>query len=138
MKSTIVNTSSGVFIPCVSSYEKPVVSIMSYEESKQEKTQESSMMIEAARQSNNSEAPKGVEAVNAPSSSTMRYRTIPVYGEVFKSRVMAVGCVPAAFGNAICSYILHSLSHKSFLYLSECFSFQIGRARSCPYRKMCC
>ena len=94
---------------------------MSYEESKQEKTQENDMMIEAARQSN-SEEPKVAEAIAAPSSSTMRYRTIPVYGEVFESWVMAVGCVPAAFGNAICSYILHSLSHKSFLYLSECLS----------------
>ena len=33
MKKMVANTSTGVFIPCVSSYERPVVKIMSYDES---------------------------------------------------------------------------------------------------------
>lgn len=37
------------------------------------------------------------------SGESMRFRTIPVYG-----------CVPAAFGNTICSYVLHSLSQRAF------------------------
>ena len=37
MRPWIVNTSSGVFIPCVSSYEKPVMKIMSVEASRNAK-----------------------------------------------------------------------------------------------------
>lgn len=33
MKSKVVNTSNSLFIPCVSSYEKPVVKILSLDES---------------------------------------------------------------------------------------------------------
>ena len=43
------------------------------------------------------------ETDDAASSDSMRFRTIPVYG-----------CVPAAFGNTICAYVLHSLSHRTF------------------------
>ena len=37
MKPMIVNSSSGVYIPCVSSYEKPVMKIMSKEASQMAK-----------------------------------------------------------------------------------------------------
>ena len=37
MKAMIVNSSSGVYIPCVSSYEKPVMKIMSKEASQMAK-----------------------------------------------------------------------------------------------------
>ena len=33
LKKMVVNTSTGVFIPCVSSYERPIVKIMSYDDS---------------------------------------------------------------------------------------------------------
>lgn len=33
LKKMVVNTSTGVFVPCVSSYERPVVKIMSYDDS---------------------------------------------------------------------------------------------------------
>ena len=88
MKATIVNTASGIFIPCVSSYEKPVVPIMSYEASRQGKAQENDVMAEAARLANSQE-PKAAESVDTPASSTMRYRTIPVYGKVLGARLMA-------------------------------------------------
>lgn len=39
MKKMVVNTSTGVFIPCVSSYERPVVKIMSYDDSASAKVQ---------------------------------------------------------------------------------------------------
>ena len=43
----------------------------------------------------------------------MRYRCIPVYGEMM-CFTSCEGCVPAAYGNTICSYILHSRARKVF------------------------
>lgn len=56
---------------------------------------------------------KEEETPSHDSSSTMRYRCIPVYGR-FELILLSLACVPAAFGNTICSYILHSLSQKSY------------------------
>ena len=93
MKPMVVNTSTGVYIPCVSSYEKPVVKILSYEDSRQGKVSEESVMKHTVQHTD----------VDTTGLSSLRYRTIPVYA-----------CVPAAFGNAICSYILHSLAQKPY------------------------
>ena len=46
---------------------------------------------------------KSEKEVGKEGGESMRFRTIPVYG-----------CVPAAFGNTICSYVLHSLSGRAF------------------------
>ncbi|KAK8802427.1 hypothetical protein WA588_005396 [Blastocystis sp. NMH] len=93
MRPWIVNMSTGVFIPCVSSYEKPVMKIMSVEASRNAKESDAKMSGEKSEK----------ETDDAASSESMRFRTIPVYG-----------CVPAAFGNTICAYVLHSLSHRTF------------------------
>ena len=115
MKATIVNTSSGVFIPCVSSYEKPVVPILSYEESKQGKSMENDVMMEATRQTNPKES-KETELVETPASSTMRYRTIPVYGEMFDGLLMVRMCAGSFWERNL---LIHSaLAFSQVLYVS--------------------
>lgn len=70
MKPMVVNTSTGVYIPCVSSYEKPVVKILSYEDSRQGKVSEESVMKHTVQHTD----------VDTTGLSSLRYRTIPVYG----------------------------------------------------------
>lgn len=45
MKKMIVNSSAGVYIPCISSYEKPVTSLMTKEDSMKSKVDMMVMMV---------------------------------------------------------------------------------------------
>lgn len=97
MREQVMNE-SGLFIACVSSYEKPVMNLLSMDESKLSHTTDQKLVKvsdQVTECSEKSETPKETHS---------RTRCIPVYG-----------CVPAVFGNTICSYILHSISQRSFM-----------------------